>query len=368
MKTVVKFASIQLTSVLVLLLLLVQGVAFAGNKVVIAHRGASGYLPEHSMAAKAMAYAMGVDYIEQDVAMTKDDQLVVLHDHYLDRVTNVADVYPDRKRKDDRYYVMDFTLAEIRGLAMTEGFEMKDGKRVPVFPDRFPIWKSSFRVHTLQEEIEMIQGLNKSTGRNVGIYTEIKAPWLHRHEGKEITRAVLEVLKEYGYTRKSNNVYLQCFDPNELKRIRNELFPEMEMDLKLIQLIAENDWDETMVYDKEGKAKSYDYSWMLKQGAMAKIAEYADGIGPWTPQIVKDGSTRNKLIITDMVQEAHAAGMKVHPYTFRLDQGQIPPYAASFEELIDILLYTAGVDGIFTDFPDRAVNYLRRAEYQRLGL
>ncbi len=90
------------------------GFAIAGSeKTVIAHRGASGYLPEHSMAGKAMAYAMGVNYIEQDLVMTKDNQLVVLHDHYLDRVTNVAEVYPNRKRKDGRYYVIDFTPGEI---------------------------------------------------------------------------------------------------------------------------------------------------------------------------------------------------------------------------------------------------------------
>ena len=191
-------------------------------KIVVAHRGASGYLPEHSMAAKSMAYAMGADYIEQDVVMTKDDELVVLHDHYLDRVTNVAEVYPYRKREDGRYYAIDFTLKEIKGLKMTEGFNVKDGKTVAGFPERFPIWKSDFKVHTLAEEIELIQGLNKSTGKNVGIYPEIKAPWFHRHEGKDISVAVLKVLKKYGYTEKTDLVYLQCFDPNELVRLKKE--------------------------------------------------------------------------------------------------------------------------------------------------
>ena len=148
-----------------------MGSAIAGNeKIVIAHRGASGYLPEHSMAAKAMAYAMGADYIEQDLVMTKDNHLVVLHDHYLDRVTNVAEAYPNRKRKDGRYYVIDFTLSEINQLEMTEGFKIENGKQVVTFPRRFPLWKSSFRVHTFEEEVEMIQGLNKSMGKNIGIY------------------------------------------------------------------------------------------------------------------------------------------------------------------------------------------------------
>jgi glycerophosphoryl diester phosphodiesterase len=106
---------------------------------------------------------------------------------------------------------------------------------------------------------------------------------------------------------------------------------------------------------------------MFKKGGMAKIAEYADGIGPWKPMLVKDESTRNNLIITDMVKEAHEAGMEVHPYTFRLDKGRIPQYAASFEDMLDIFYYKVDVDGVFTDFPDRAVDFLRRAENQRKG-
>lgn len=102
----------------------------SANKVVIAHRGASGYLPEHSLPAKAMAYAQGADYLEQDLVMTKDNELVVLHDHYLDRVTDVADRFPDRARKDGRYYAIDFTLPEIKSLKFTEGFDIdKNGKK-----------------------------------------------------------------------------------------------------------------------------------------------------------------------------------------------------------------------------------------------
>ena len=93
--------------------------ADSNEKIVIAHRGASGYLPEHTLPAKAMAYAQGADYLEQDLVMTKDDNLVVLHDHYLDRVTDVADRFPDRARKDGRYYAIDFTLDEIKSLKVS---------------------------------------------------------------------------------------------------------------------------------------------------------------------------------------------------------------------------------------------------------
>ncbi len=126
-------------------------VAQAQEKIVIAHRGASGYLPEHTLPAKAMAYAQGADYLEQDLVMTKDDQLVVLHDHYLDRVTDVAKRFPNRARKDGRYYAIDFTLAEIKSLKFTEGFDIENGKQVQTYPGRFPMNKSDFRVHTFQE-------------------------------------------------------------------------------------------------------------------------------------------------------------------------------------------------------------------------
>lgn len=328
------------------------------DKIVVAHRGASGYLPEHSMAAKSMAYAMGVDYIEQDVVMTKDDKLVVLHDHYLDRVTNVADVYPDRKRKDGRYYAIDFTLAEIEALEMTEAFNVKDGKRSADYPQRFPLGKSHFEAHTLEDEIELIQGLNASTGNDIGLYLEIKAPWFHRHEGKDISTAVLKVLKEYGYTDKSSRVYLQSFDTNELKRIKTELMPALAMDIKLIQLMAETSWGETKEY-VDDKAVDYNYDWMFKPGAMKEIATYADGVGPWKPMVVSPESTKENLIFTSLVKDAHQAGIKVHPYTFRLDEGRIPAYAENFEDLLDIFYNKANVDGVFTDFPDRAVNFLK---------
>lgn len=329
------------------------------EKIVIAHRGASGYLPEHSMEAKAMAYAMGADYIEQDLVMTRDGHLVVLHDHYLDRVTDVDTVFPDRKRADGRYYVIDFTLDEIRHLRMTEGFEVSGGVKKQIYPGRFPLWKSSFKVHTFEEEIEMIQGLNHSTGRKVGLYPEVKSPWFHRKEGMDISRKALETLKAYGYSRRCDKIFLQCFDPVELLRIRRDLNRELGMDLKLVQLIAMTDWSETMI-QRGGKYVPYSYDWMMKPGAMKRIAEYADGVGPWLPMVVRSESSRGNIQLTGLVEEAHQAGLQVHPYTFRKDAGQIPGYAADFEELLDIFLNRAHVDGVFSDFPDRAAAFIHQ--------
>ncbi|WP_405281903.1 glycerophosphodiester phosphodiesterase [Cobetia sp. Ld8] len=330
------------------------------DKVVVAHRGASGYLPEHTLAAKAMAYAQGADFLEQDVVMSKDDQLVVLHDRFLDRVTNVAEVFPERARDDGRYYAIDFTLDELRQLSFSEGFTVKDGEQVADYPERFPLGKSHFGLHTLSEEIEMIQGLNHSTGRDVGLYVEIKAPWFHQSEGKQVSRAVLETLKHYGYVAHDDNAVVQVFDPNGLKRIHDTLQPELEMDLRLVQLMGETRWDMTFQPDAEGKLEPYDYDWMYQEGGMQRIATYADGIGPWKPMVIEDSSTRDDIKVTPMVEEAHAQGLIVMPYTFRLDEGRIPDWASDYDDMLRAFFVDARVDGVFTDYPDRAVQWLKQ--------
>jgi glycerophosphoryl diester phosphodiesterase len=352
MKPVVK----QILSVL--LGTLICAAAQAQDKIVIAHRGASGYLPEHSLPAKAMAYAQGADYLEQDLVMTKDDRLVVLHDHYLDRVTDVARRFPERARKDGRYYAIDFTLDEIKTLAFTEGFDIVAGKAVQTFPGRFPMGKSAFRVHTFEEEIEFVQGLNRSTGKNIGLYPEIKAPWFHHQEGKDIAAKTLAVLKEYGYTGKDDKVYLQCFDAAELKRIKTQLEPALGMDLKLVQLIAYSGWNETQELRADGKWVNYSYDWMFKPGAMRQIAQYADAIGPDYHMLVAGGSAKGKVKLTGMVNEAHASRLSVHPYTVRADA--LPEYVSDVNQLFDVLYNKAGVDGVFTDFPDKGVQFLQQ--------
>jgi len=315
-------------------------VALWQGKLVIAHRGASGYLPEHTLAAKAMAYAQGAHFIEQDLVMTQDDQVVVLHDHHLDTVTNVRDVFPGRARADGRYYVIDFTLEELRKLAVIERFKQSDGVKTAIFEQRFPLEKSSFRISTFAEEIELIQGLNQSTGRSVGIYPEIKSPVFHRGEGKDISAAVLKVLKTYGYDEQQESVFLQCFDATELQRIRGELLPVMNMTVPLVQLLGT---------EPEFRAA-------LTPAGMKTVASYADGIGPSMQLIVAPGSVAGKLQITNLVELAHDQGLVVHPYTFRRDL--LPVYADDYADLLKIFLKDIGVDGVFTDFPDLTVEYL----------
>lgn len=336
------------------------GFAQTNQKIVIAHRGASAYLPEHTLPAKAMAYAMGADYLEQDVVMTKDDQLIVLHDHYLDHVTDVAKKYPDRHRQDGRYYAIDFTLDEIKSLLFTEEFLIvDDGVTKQKFPNRFPMWKSEFRIHTLQDEIEMIQGMNHATGKDIGIYVETKAPWFHKAAGKDISKKVLEVLKQYGYINKKDKVYFQSFDAPDLMRVKKELLPELGMDIKLIQLITETADNETMEIHPDGSLTNYSYDWMFESGAVKKIAKYADGIGPWYPMIVDPISTIGNVKLTILATEANADNFPVHPYTFRADPGRVPAYAKDFNDYLKIFYIDANVEGVFTDFPDLAVEFLK---------
>ena len=320
--------------------LLIVGAAWvAEGQIVIAHRGASGYLPEHTLASKALAYGMGADYIEQDVVLTSDDHAVVLHDIHLDTVTNVAEVFPDRARENGRHFAIDFTLDEIRQLSVYERFSRETG--AAVYTRRFPLHQARFSVPTLAEEIELVQGLNQSTGRDVGIYPEIKSPAWHRAQGKDISRIVLDLLNHYGYRGKDDKIFVQCFDAGETRRLRNEL----ETRVRLVQLIGDNDWDEAPT----------DFDRLRTAEGIAEIAQHADGIGPWLPHVVEldaDGQPR----VTSLVAMAHSHGLVVHPFTFRADS--LPAYADSFEATLDIFFGQAGVDGVFTDFPDRAVKFL----------
>jgi glycerophosphoryl diester phosphodiesterase len=305
--------------------------------VVIAHRGACGYLPEHTLEAKAYAHALGAHYIEQDVVATRDNELVVLHDIHLDRVTDVSDKFPDRKRSDGRYYARDFDLAEIKTLTATE--RRGDDDTTAVFPSRFPTGVGNFRVPTLREEVKLIQGLNKATGRVVGIYPEIKRPAWHRSEGIDISPIVLQMLDDHGYRTKADPIYLQCFDATEVRRLRLDLGCK----LKLIQLLAENSWGESET----------DYDQLMTSEGLNSLASVVDGVGPWLAHLVKLAEVDGQPVSTGLVSAAHAAGLKVHPYTFRADQ--LAPGFENMTEMVAWFVETLGIDGLFTDFPDMAL-------------
>ncbi|MGY5355495.1 glycerophosphodiester phosphodiesterase [Wenyingzhuangia sp. IMCC45467] len=304
--------------------------------IIIAHRGASGYLPEHTLPAKALAYGMHPDFLEQDVVLTKDDVPIVIHDIHLETTTNVAEVFPDRKREDEKFYVIDFTWEELQLLNVTERFD--DKTKQTVYPNRFPANKSSFRLHTLVQEIEMIQGLNKSMQQNIGVYVEIKEPSFHRNEGKDISNIVLQVLSAYGYKTLEDNCILQCFDAVELKKIRKEYYSE----LFLVQLL------EIGYSDEAFKGKS-------PKQIVEEIAKYANGIGPWYKQIIEGKDHVNGF--ENLIELAHQQNLKVHAFTYRADDlGMFSTFNGLLKNAKDELK----LDGIFTDFPDKAVRYFKQ--------
>ncbi len=298
--------------------------------LVIAHRGASGYLPEHTLEAAAYAHALGADFIEQDVVLSRDGVLVVLHDIHLDTTTDVATRFPDRKRPDGRYYAIDFTWAELATLVVRERFSFSTGQ--PVFPRRFPASGASFRLCTLAEQITLIAGLNRATGRETGIYVEFKEPAWHQQEGRDIGAALLAELGRHGFNRAADPIFVQCFDAAALRRLRTELKTE----LRLVQLIGTD----------EAQAP------LLTPEGLRQVATYAQGIGPSLGLLARAGAD-GLPELTPLVREAQALGMVVHPYTVRSDA--LPTGFPTVEALLDLLLRGARVDGLFIDQPDLGV-------------
>jgi glycerophosphoryl diester phosphodiesterase len=300
--------------------------------LVIAHRGASGYLPEHTAEAKALAYGMGADYLEQDVVATRDANLIVLHDVTLDAVTNVAMLFPGRARSDGRHYAIDFDLAEIRRLYVVE--RRRAGTSEPFFPRRFASSNVPFRILTLGEEIELVRGLNRTTGRQVGIYPEIKEPRWHREHGIDLAALVLEELDRHGYRGADARAFVQCFDSAEVARIRTELGSR----LPLIQLLP---WS-----DRASRE--------ITVSDAAALAAHATGVGLPYEQLIAAPSNRSTAPTPAPLAAAlRAAGLSIHAYTFRADQ--LPAWVPSFRDLLRIFLADLGVDGVFCDHPDIAV-------------
>lgn len=322
-----------LHSLIVIGALFIQDIA--ANPIVIAHRGAPGYLPEHTLESATLAYAQGADFIEQDLVASKDHQLVVLHDIHLETVTNVEQMYPHKVREDGRYYALDFTLAELKTLKV---HERQDATGKQVFANRYR-GTGTFQIATFEEHIELIQQLNRQFGKDVGLYPEVKSPAWHRQQGVDISQLVLDILRKYDLDAADKAIYVQCFDFAETQRIRNELGAKV----KLVQLIGENDWQES----------STDYDQLKTPAGLKRISAVAQGIGPWIPQLIDLKS----LQPSSLTASAKQLGLSIHPYTFRQDA---LPQSVNKEQLLDLLYKQLKVEGVFTDFPDTVVNYLAK--------
>ncbi|MBN1541786.1 glycerophosphodiester phosphodiesterase [candidate division KSB1 bacterium] len=313
----------------------------ASAKIVIAHRGASGYLPEHTAPAVVMAVAMGAHYIEQDIALSRDNRAIVIHDIHLDAVTDVARIFPGRHRSDGRYYVADFTWQEIQKLTAHERIDLASG--AAAFSGRFPLTGDlPFKLMTFEQELQLIRGLEKSLGRRIGLCPEIKSPEFHRRQGMDAVGLVLDILDAHGYREKSDPVLLQCFEFDALVDARRRFGTR----LQLLQLIG---------------ADSSRYGWMVTDAGLDSLAQVCDAIGPDWRRLaeLKDGEWRDR----GLVARAHERGLRVFPYTVRDDV--LPKGMADAASWYRLLYRRCNADGLFSDFPDRAVHFAKRASARR---
>ncbi|WP_395342235.1 glycerophosphodiester phosphodiesterase [Ningiella sp. W23] len=290
---------------------------------IIAHRAASGFLPEHTKEALVLSFMQGADYIEQDLVVTKDNQLVVLHDIYLENVTDVESVFPKRVREDGRWYAVDFTLSELRQLRV---HERENNQKLRVYAQRYQ-GHAHFTIASFEEHIELIQSLNYSFDKQVGIYPEIKAYHWHLSEGKDISQLLFNILKKHQLNSADARIFVQSFEPAVLKRLRFD----MGAKFKMTQLLASNSWDLNQV----------DYELLTSDEGLRNIASYAQAIGPWIPKVIDINTDTS----TGLVQRAQKHGLAVHPFTFRSDViNQAMPADVAFSRL-----QALGLDGIFTD-------------------
>jgi glycerophosphoryl diester phosphodiesterase len=306
--------------------------------LVIAHRGASGYRPEHTLAAYALGARMGADYIEPDLVSTKDGVLVARHENEISGTTDVADhpEFTDRRTTKTidgvaftGWFTEDFTLAELKTLRAKE--------RIPDLRPRNTLYDGRYEVPTLQEVIDLAKRLSRELHRPVGIYPETKHPSYFRGIGLPLEKPLVRALK-----RHRGPVFVQSFEVGNLKAL------DRELDAPIVQLFGARTGrpaDSTTTYGE-----------MATAAGLREIAKYADGVGP----------SKDYILGTSFVRDAHRAGLVVHPYTFRNENSFLPPdlrssedpaaYGNAFAEYERY--FDAGIDGLFTDNTDTAVDAL----------
>jgi glycerophosphoryl diester phosphodiesterase len=311
--------------------------------LIIAHRGASGYRPEHTLASYELAIQMGADFIEPDLVSTKDHVLIVRHENEISETTDVA-AHPEfASRKTNKkidghdvtgWFTEDFTLAEIKTLRAKERL-----------PFRNQSFNGQFEVPTFAEVIALTKRKSAETGRTIGIYPETKHPTYFRSIGLPLEEPLLAQLKEAGYQERNAPVYIQSFEVGNLERLRKLT------DLALIQLMEAEGrpWDFTVAKDPRT------YHDMATPKGLAEIAKYADGIGPDKRMIVPAGPDGRLLSPTSLVRDAHAAGLLVHPWTFRSDGTFLAPEYGGDPGREYEQFFSLDVDGLFSDFSDTAV-------------
>ena len=345
--------------------------------LVIGHRGASGYRPDHTLESYKLAIEMGADFIEPDLVATKDGVLVARHEPNITGTTDVATRPEFASRKttknvdgvnEEGWFVSDFTLAELKTL-----------RAVQPLSDRDQSFNGKFQIPTFEEVLDLAKAEGTKAGRTVGVYPETKHPTYHAKLGLPLEDRLLAVLAKYGYTTKASPVIVQSFEVSNLKYLRTKT------QVRLVQLVDANDvnadgsMDLTAPYDKPYDfavaGDSRTFASLLTPAGLKEIKTYADGIGPWKPYLIpskqvdanKDGKPddlngdgkideRDRVMMpaTSVVKDAHAAGLFVHAYTFRNEAKRLASDFKGDPKAEYRLFYNLGVDGVFSDFADTA--------------
>ncbi len=328
--------------------------ATKGEPLVIAHRGASGYRPEHTLAAYELGARMGADYVEPDLVLTKDGVLVARHENEISGTTDVASQAKFAGRKTTKvidgtsitgWFTEDFTLAELRTLRAKE--------RIPAIRQRNTIYDGRYRIPTLTEVIRLTRRLSRELGREIGIYPETKHPTYFRSIGLPLERPLVQTLRRHNLDDRADKVFVQSFETKNLRAL------DRRIDTKLVQLLGSRS---SRPYDLVVDGDTRTYADLATPAGLREIARYADGVGPSKDYIVPRDAAGNSLAPTSFVRDAHRVGLLVHPYTFRNENTFLPlelrrgtdpaAYGSSLAEYEQF--YGLGVDGLFSDNPDTA--------------
>ncbi|SDN22136.1 glycerophosphodiester phosphodiesterase [Allokutzneria albata] len=328
--------------------------------LVLGHRGASGYRPEHTLAAYELAARMGADYIEPDLVSTKDGVLVARHENEIGGTTDIATrpEFADRKRTKvidgaslTGWFTEDLTLAELKTLRAKE--------RIPQIRPRNTLYDGRYQVPTFQEVLDLRARLSRELRREIGVYPETKHPTYFSSIKLPLEPALVRTLTRNGLNTPRAKVFVQSFEVGNLKALKRELR------VPLIQLIDSSGAPADFV--ASGDPRTYDD--LVKPAGLKEIASYAAGIGPAKDRIIPRDAKGFLTQPTTLVKDAHAVKLKVHPFTFRNENSFLPAdfrsstdpaqYGRAFDEYS--LFFKQGVDGLFSDNPDTAV--AARAEF-----
>ena len=344
-----------------LLVLLTTPAMLSGQQqpIVIAHRGASGYRPEHTLEAYRLAIEMGADFIEPDLVITRDGVLVARHENEIGGTTDVPDHPEFLDRRTTReiggipvtgWFTEDFTLAELRTLRARE--------RLPEVRPEAAHYDGHFQIPTLDEVIALAQEESAARGRTIGIYPETKHPSYFDSIGLPLEPPLLAALERAGWTEAADPVFIQSFETENLRMLRRRT------GVRLVQLMEARG----RPYDLARRGDPRSYADLATPAGLAEIATYADGIGPNKALVIPRDAQGRLAAPTPLVADAHAAGLVVHPWTFRRENVFLPAdfqagdaMDADFPRLPGDLraeiaaFLAAGVDGLFSDNTDIAV-------------